>query len=221
MTWVIYRTAPRGGPDGAAASAPPRSHACSSGLENRVAGRLCRLDWYRRGEKALTPRADRPQRRLQPPFFQLPDRLCEVERWSIELTAGRLLDVPRHDIRGSGIGRTFQHPGCSQHHARARQRDWSAPTSGSAAVLADALRNPTWCRRAPGAGARPCHLIERSRPRAGRAPAGRRAAVPGQVSVGRSRSRPSSVIVSCVAVDPTPKAALVAARRASPRAQPR
>jgi branched-chain amino acid transport system ATP-binding protein len=42
-------------------------------------------------------------------LFNCLSRLCDVERGSIELDGASLLDVPRHDIAGVGIGRTFQH----------------------------------------------------------------------------------------------------------------
>jgi branched-chain amino acid transport system ATP-binding protein len=42
-------------------------------------------------------------------LFNCLSRLCDVERGSIELDGRSLLEVPRHDIAGIGIGRTFQH----------------------------------------------------------------------------------------------------------------
>jgi len=42
-------------------------------------------------------------------LFNCLSRLCDVERGSIDLDGRSLLEVPRHDIAGVGIGRTFQH----------------------------------------------------------------------------------------------------------------
>ena len=42
-------------------------------------------------------------------LFNCLSRLCDVERGTIDLEGRPLLAMPRHDIIGAGIGRTFQH----------------------------------------------------------------------------------------------------------------